>query len=129
VTERSEADRRTTGFLYRNTESDTAIIDAVGAVANKHGVNRAQVALAWLRSKPPVVAPLVGASKLSRIDDAIASLALALDADDIAALEGPYRPQVDTQNVTDNALIEATTRAMGMIAHRPPKWGASGVAR
>jgi 1-deoxyxylulose-5-phosphate synthase len=51
-------------------QSDHAIVDAVGAVAEARGVKRAQVALAWLRSKPVVTAPLVGASTVRQIDDA-----------------------------------------------------------
>src|SRR4051812_16162906 len=60
-------------MLYAATEdSDRAIIDAVGRVADGRGVTRAQIALAWLRKHPVVAAPLVGASTTSQIDDAIA---------------------------------------------------------
>jgi hypothetical protein len=72
-------------------DSDHAIIDAVGAVARACGVSRAQIALAWLRSKPVVTAPLVGANKTSQIDDAVASLDLELTPDGIDRLERPYR--------------------------------------
>ena len=57
-----------------NTTANRAIIDAVGQVAAAHGVSRAQIALAWLRRQPVVVAPLVGAATVQQIDDAIASL-------------------------------------------------------
>src|ERR1700753_4442052 len=67
--------------------SDRATIEAVGEVAAARGVKRAQVARAWLRSKPAVTAPLVGASTGGQIDDAIASLAIDLRSDEIHALE------------------------------------------
>ena len=73
-------------------QSDHAIIDAVGNVAEARGVTRAQIALAWLHSQPIVTAPLVGASRISQIDDAVASLDIALDADEIRSLETPYTP-------------------------------------
>jgi aryl-alcohol dehydrogenase (NADP+) len=73
-------------------EGDGAVVDAVGAVAAKRGVPRAQVALAWLLAKPGVTAPIVGASKPGHLTDAAAALALKLDADEIAALEAPYVP-------------------------------------
>ena len=79
----------------RTADSDRAIIDAVGAVADARGVSRAQVALAWLRSKPVVTAPLVGANTTSQIDDAVASLDIELTDDEIArarsALHAPLR--------------------------------------
>ena len=52
----------------------------------------AQVALAWMLQQPGVTAPIVGASKMNHLDDAIAALALKLDADEIKALEEPYHP-------------------------------------
>jgi aryl-alcohol dehydrogenase-like predicted oxidoreductase len=64
-------------------QPDRAIIDAVGAVAQARGAKRAQVALAWLRSKPVVTAPLVGASSAQQIDDAVASLDIDLGDDEL----------------------------------------------
>ena len=52
----------------------------------------AQVALAWLCSKPSVVAPIVGASKLQHLEDAVAALSLKLTKDEVSALEAPYIP-------------------------------------
>ena len=72
-TDRSETDPFA-DMLYTQQASDHAIIDAVGEIAQARGVSRAQVALAWLRRNPVVAAPLVGASKPSQIDDAVASL-------------------------------------------------------
>ena len=76
-------------MLYTNEASDRAIIDAVAAVAQLRGVSRAQIALAWLRRNPVVVAPIVGASKASHIDDAVASLAIDLTDEELTCLEQP----------------------------------------
>jgi 1-deoxyxylulose-5-phosphate synthase len=87
--------------------SDHAIIDAVGAVAEARGVQRAQVALAWLRGKPVVTAPLVGASTAQQIDDAIASLDIELSEGETRALEAPYTPRYDFQGISDDADLQA----------------------
>jgi 1-deoxyxylulose-5-phosphate synthase len=72
-------------------DANTAIIDAVGEIAEARGVSRAQVALAWLMSRPGLTAPIVGATKLSHIDDAVAAVDIDLDEDEVARLEQPYR--------------------------------------
>ena len=61
-------------------------------MAKARGIPRAQVALAWLLSKPVITAPIVGATKLHHLDDAIASVAVKLTAEEIGALEEPYIP-------------------------------------
>jgi len=71
---------------------DFDVLDAVLKVAKARGAKPAQVALAWVLSKPVVTAPIIGASKLSHLDDALGALSIALDAAEIAALEKPYRP-------------------------------------
>ncbi len=71
-------------------EADQRVIDAVESVAQARGVPMAQVALAWLASRPGVVAPIVGASKPHHLDDAVAALSLKLSAEEVAALEAPY---------------------------------------
>ncbi|RYC31744.1 aldo/keto reductase [Lichenibacterium minor] len=79
--------------LYGGFEaSDRAVIDRVGEIAEARGVPRAQVALAWLLSKPGVTAPIVGASKPAHLDDAVAALELTLSAEEVARLEEPYVP-------------------------------------
>jgi aryl-alcohol dehydrogenase-like predicted oxidoreductase len=78
---------------YYWTEQDFAIVDAVGAVADRHGVSRAQVAYAWVSSRPGVTAPIVGVSKAGQLDEALASLDLTLSAEDIAELEARYAPR------------------------------------
>ena len=80
--------------LYRQDEaSDRAISDAVGSIADERGVTRTQVALAWQFSKPAVTAPIIGATKLSHLTDALAALEIELSADEIARIEAPYTPR------------------------------------
>jgi aryl-alcohol dehydrogenase-like predicted oxidoreductase len=86
-------------------DSDRAIIEAVDAVARARGVTRAQIALAWLRTKPVVTAPLVGASTTTQIDDAVASLEITLTADEIQRLEAPYTPRYDFQGISDDTVL------------------------
>ena len=88
-------------------DSDRAIIEAVDAVARARGVTRAQIALAWLRTKPVVTAPLVGASTTTQIDDAVASLQITLTADEIQRLEAPYTPRYDFQGISDDSVLRA----------------------
>lgn len=79
--------------LYVATEdADRRIVERVGEIAAKRGVPRAQVALAWMAQKPFVTAPIVGASKLHHLDDAVAALSLNLTPEEISLLEEPYAP-------------------------------------
>jgi aryl-alcohol dehydrogenase-like predicted oxidoreductase len=78
-------------ILY-DQPSDWDVVEAVRAVAKARGVEPAQVALAWLLSRPGVTAPIVGATKLAHLDSAVAAVALRLEDAEVAALEAPYRP-------------------------------------
>jgi aryl-alcohol dehydrogenase-like predicted oxidoreductase len=73
-------------------ESDFAVVDAVGQVADRRGLPAAQVALAWLLHQPAVTAPIVGATKPGHLEDAVAAAGIRLDDEERAALEAPYRP-------------------------------------
>ena len=92
TTARSEND----GFgrtLYEAADAaDRTVIDEVARIASERGVGRAQVALAWLLRQPTVSAPIVGASKLHHLDDAVAAVDLELTVDEFDALEKPYVP-------------------------------------
>ena len=61
-------------------------------VAAARGVPRAQVALAWVASRPGVTAPIVGASKAGHLQDAVAALSIELTPEEVATLEAPYIP-------------------------------------
>ncbi|MEU5989798.1 aldo/keto reductase [Spirillospora sp. NPDC047418] len=74
------------------TDADFDVVDAVREVAGERGVSAAQVALAWLLGRPGVTAPIVGATKLTHMEDAIAAESLDLDEKEVARLEAPYRP-------------------------------------
>jgi 1-deoxyxylulose-5-phosphate synthase len=76
--------------LYDDADFD--VVDVVRAVADGHGLPPAQVALAWLLAKPAVTAPIVGATKLPHLEDAIAAVDVVLGDDDVERLEAPYRP-------------------------------------
>jgi 1-deoxyxylulose-5-phosphate synthase len=107
-TARAETDGGYADMLYSPSAagSDHAIIDAVGVIASERGVTRAQVALAWLHSKPVVTAPLVGANTTAQIDDAVASVDISLSAGELAALERPYTPRYDWQGISDEAEMQ-----------------------
>src|SRR5258708_6029441 len=91
-------------MLYTQDASDRAIIDAVAAVARTRGVSRAPGALAWLRHNP-VVAPLVGATKPSHIDDAVASLDIGLTDDAMAELEAPSTPRAGFRGISAHPAL------------------------
>jgi aryl-alcohol dehydrogenase (NADP+) len=90
TTSRSETDAfgRT---LY--ADDDASIIEAVRTIAEARGISRAQVALAWMLSKPGITSPIIGATKTHHLDDAIAAVEVKLTDDEIAALEKPYSPR------------------------------------
>jgi aryl-alcohol dehydrogenase-like predicted oxidoreductase len=73
-------------------EDDFAVVDAVREVAGERGVPPAQVALAWLLGRPGMTAPIIGASRLGHVDDAVQAVELTLDEDEVKRLEAPYRP-------------------------------------
>jgi aryl-alcohol dehydrogenase-like predicted oxidoreductase len=82
------------GALYGTDDAASeAIIKAVEAVADKHGVAMASVAYAWVAGRPGVSAPIVGISRAGQFDAALAALDLDLDREDLDALEAPYRPR------------------------------------
>ena len=81
------------GRLFAKTEdADRKVVDRVTQVAAARGIPRAQVALAWLLAKPVITAPIVGATKLQHLDDALASVNVKLSVGEITSLEEPYVP-------------------------------------
>jgi 1-deoxyxylulose-5-phosphate synthase len=108
ATERATTDGAYADMLYTKAtaDSDRAILDEVGAVAEARGITRAQVALAWLRRNPVVAAPIVGARAIQQIDDAVASLDHDLTDDEARRLEAPYSPRHDFQGISDERELE-----------------------
>ena len=74
------------------SDADYDVADRVEQIAREKGVSRAQVALAWLLSRPAVTAPIIGATKLQHLDDAVAALEVGLTEDEQRRLEEPYVP-------------------------------------
>jgi len=91
-TKRYETDLYGKSLYSQTEEADRAVADRLGKVAEQRGTPRAQLALAWVLSKPAVTAPIVGATKLHHLTDAVAALSLRLTAEEIALLEEPYTP-------------------------------------
>jgi 1-deoxyxylulose-5-phosphate synthase len=77
-----------------NRPADQAVLDSLKTIAGQRGETPAQVAIAWLLSKPAVTAPILGATKAAQLDDPLRAVdAAPLSAEEIAILEGPYAPQ------------------------------------
>jgi 1-deoxyxylulose-5-phosphate synthase len=89
-TVRAKTDEYAHGLYYK--ESDYTVVDRVTALAQKRGVSNAQIALAWVLSQRGVTAPIIGASKLSHLDDAIRALEVKLTPEELESLEEPYEP-------------------------------------
>jgi aryl-alcohol dehydrogenase-like predicted oxidoreductase len=77
--------------MYEDTHLDA--VDVVRAIASHRDLPPAQIALAWLLGKPAVSAPIVGATKLGHLADAIAATELNLSDDEVGRLEAPYKPR------------------------------------
>jgi aryl-alcohol dehydrogenase-like predicted oxidoreductase len=91
-TARSETDEFGKTLYAATAADDRKVVAKLAEVAQARGVTRAQVALAWLLQKPGITSPIVGASKLAHLDDAVAAVALKLSTEEIAALEAAYVP-------------------------------------
>ncbi len=89
---RSETDEFGKRLYAKSADADRQVVERLTQVAAGRGLPRAQVALAWLLSKPVVAAPIVGATKLQHLDDALAAVAVKLSAEEIAGLEEAYVP-------------------------------------
>lgn len=82
------------GFAHEMyySDADFAVVDQVVALAAEKGVSAAQIALAWLLHKPGVASPIVGASKVHHLEEAVAALTIQLTPEEISRLEKPYQP-------------------------------------
>ena len=87
---RARTDAYAQGLYYQPSDFDVA--ERVTEVARRRGIPDAQVALAWVLQQPGITAPIVGASKTSHLDDAVAALSVKLDDAEMKALAEPYRP-------------------------------------
>jgi aryl-alcohol dehydrogenase-like predicted oxidoreductase len=89
---RAETDQIQRWKYDASTETDQQIVGRVAELAQKRGASRVQIALAWLLQKEPVAAPIVGATKLSHLEDAVGALEIKLTSEEVAYLEEPYVP-------------------------------------
>jgi len=89
-TARSKSDDFANEMYFR--ENDFTIIERVQEIAKNHGVTNAQIALAWMMSKSHITAPIIGASKMAHLNQAIAALEIELTEDEISSLEEAYQP-------------------------------------
>jgi len=89
-TTRAKSDDFAHNMYYNDT--DFTVVDRVTDIAKKRGVSNAQVALAWMLQVPGITSPIIGASKMPHLEDAIAACELKLDAERIKSLEEPYTP-------------------------------------
>ena len=89
-TARAQGDQFARELYYQ--EDDFAVVDRLGEIARARGLPNMQVALAWMLSKAAITAPIVGITKMTHFDDAVAALDVKLTEDEIKRLEEPYRP-------------------------------------
>ena len=89
-TTRAKSDDFAHQMYYR--DSDFAVVERVGEIARRRGVSNAQIALAWLLHQPGVTAPIIGASKMPHLEDAVHALQVKLSDEELQALAAPYEP-------------------------------------
>ncbi len=90
TTLRSETDETQKSKYGATENTDRLVVERVAELAEKHGVSRSQISLAWLLQKEPVSAPIIGATKISHLEDSVGALSVKLTAEDVAYLEEPY---------------------------------------
>ncbi|MFL5295021.1 MAG: aldo/keto reductase [Phenylobacterium sp.] len=90
-TERARTDEFSPRLYYR--DADFKVVEAVSEIAKARGLSNMQVALAWVLRNPAITAPIVGASKLGHIEDAVSALDVTLSDEEAKALQAPYQPK------------------------------------
>lgn len=91
-TPRSETDPIQKMKYDATAETDQQVVARVAELAEKQGVTRTQIALAWLLQKAPVTAPIIGATKTAHLEEAVGALSVRLTPDEVTYLEAPYVP-------------------------------------
>ncbi len=89
-TVRAKTDQYAQKLYYQ--DSDFVVVDRISEIAKRHGVGNAQIALAWILAQPGITSPIVGASKMQHLDDALAALKIKLTDEELRSLEEPYVP-------------------------------------
>lgn len=91
-THRSETDQVQKAQYDAHANADRLVVERVKTIAEKRGVPRAQIALAWILQKEPITAPIIGVTKMSHLEDAVAALSIKLTPEEMTFLEEPYVP-------------------------------------
>jgi aryl-alcohol dehydrogenase-like predicted oxidoreductase len=89
---RSETDQIAKAKYDATAEADRQVVERVAELADKLGVPRVHIALAWLLQKKPVTAPIIGATKITHLENAVGALSVTLTDDEVTYLEEPYAP-------------------------------------
>jgi aryl-alcohol dehydrogenase-like predicted oxidoreductase len=89
---RSETDQIAKIKYDATAETDRRVVERLAEMADKYGIPRVHIALAWLLQKEPVTAPIIGATKITHLEDAVGALSVKLSKEDVAYLEEPYVP-------------------------------------
>ena len=89
---RAETDQIAKGKYDSTAETDQLVVERVAELAAKRGVARTHIALAWLLQKAPVTAPIIGATKIAHLEEAVGALAVQLTPEEVTYLEAPYVP-------------------------------------
>jgi len=89
---RSETDQIAKRKYDATAETDRRVVERVAEIAQTHGAPRVHIAIAWLLQKQPVTAPIIGAAKITHLEDAVSALAMKLTPEEVAYLEEPYVP-------------------------------------
>lgn len=92
TTKRSETGQAQKSKYDATADTDRLVMERVAEIAEKYGVPRVQIALAWLLQKETVTAPIIGATKLAHLEDPVAALSIKLTPEEISFLEEPYVP-------------------------------------
>ena len=89
---RSETDHIARSKYDATAETDQEVVQRVAEIAQQHGVPRVHIALAWLLQKKPVTAPIIGATRITHLEDAVGALSVQMTQEEVAHLEEPYVP-------------------------------------
>ncbi|WP_242919745.1 aldo/keto reductase [Pontibacter liquoris] len=92
TTQRSETDNIAKDKYDATAEADKLVVEGLASVAEKRGVPRVEIALAWLLQKQPVTIPIIGATKISHLESVVPALSIKLTDEEIAYMEEPYIP-------------------------------------
>jgi 1-deoxyxylulose-5-phosphate synthase len=91
-TERAKTDAFARALFERTAAIDKPVVDRLTEVAQERELPASQIALAWMLRNPAIAAPVVGATKIDHLDDAVAALSIELSSEEIDRLEEPYQP-------------------------------------